>query len=214
MMPADGDARRARRTRAVAAASAVWLCSVAVAACGGSSTTTPTQQAHPTPVPPETATTRTGSGVISSAAPGAQHASGGAASPTSGNTGFKPTLAPAQTPPLNPCTLISAADAQAIVGAALVTKSEAPLGPTCILSFKGQHADVTLAIERIGLTSTVHVMRSPRRVTIGGFRAYCGTLGMQTLLVSLGQGRVLDVTAPSCTIATALAAKALAGLRT
>jgi hypothetical protein len=118
--------------------------------------------------------------------------------------------APAQAPPLNPCTLVTGARAQAIVGASLVSEREAPLGPTCILAFKGRRA-ITIAIESLPFSKTAGEMSKPTRVAIGGFRADCGSQGTQMLYVALSDGRVLNVTAP-CVLAEEFATKALSRL--
>ena len=119
--------------------------------------------------------------------------------------------APAQAPPLDPCRLVPASDAHEVAGASLISEKEAPLGPTCIFKFRGGRADVTLAIERLSFSSVTRQMKHATKVSIRGFRAYCGTLGTQMLYVSLADSRVLNVTAP-CPLAKALAVAALSRL--
>jgi hypothetical protein len=114
-------------------------------------------------------------------------------------------------PPLNPCTLVSGSEAQAIVGASLRASKEAPLGPTCVFNFKGSHPVITLAIESLSFQKTVRHMKKSTRLAVAGLEADCGNLGEQMLFVSLSGGRVLNVTAP-CPIARAFAVKALSHL--
>lgn len=109
----------------------------------------------------------------------------------------------------SPCGLISAKQAQAITGETLASKTEAPLGPTCIFAFHGQLSSVTLVIERAVIQTFLRQMPHPERVDVAGLPAYCGTLGSAVLLVALPKGGVLSVTAP-CPIARAFAARALA----
>ena len=114
-------------------------------------------------------------------------------------------------PPLNPCTLVSGSEAQAIVGASLRASKEAPLGPTCVFNFKGSHPVITLAIESLSFQKTIRHMKKSTRLAVEGLEADCGNLGEPMLFVSLSGGRVLNVTAP-CPIARAFAVKALGRL--
>jgi hypothetical protein len=108
----------------------------------------------------------------------------------------------------NPCVLITSAEAQSIIGSPITRVTEAPLGPTCILSVKGQRQTVTLAVESAAVAKQIHQMRKIQQVTVAGRRAYCGQLGRPMLDVQLSSGKILNVTAP-CAIAQALAAKAV-----
>jgi hypothetical protein len=166
------------------------------------------QKAHATPNPAETVT---GAGEAGSS--GHRKAPVGRFPGASGIRGRRrsPSLTePAQTPTLNPCTLVTGAQAQAIVGASVLSKKEAPLGPTCIFEFKGRPV-ITIAIESLPFAKTVGEMHKRTRVVIGGFHADCGTQGTQMLFVSLGRARVLNVSAP-CPLAKAFAIKALSHL--
>lgn len=113
---------------------------------------------------------------------------------------------------LNPCRLVSAAEAQAIVGAPIAGQLEAPLGPTCVYRLSGSSRQITLAIESLGFHQVTHEMTRPRPITVGHRRAYCGRLGTSMLFVPLRPGRVLNVTAP-CSTAQRFAALALSRLR-
>lgn len=127
----------------------------------------------------------------------------GSTSPITGGGG------PSATGKQSPCGPISAKQAQAITGETLVSKTVAPLGPTCIFKFHGRLSTVTLVVEGAAIQTFVRQMRRPERVDVAGLPAYCGTLGSTVLFVALPKGGVLSVTAP-CPIAQAFAAQALA----
>ena len=102
---------------------------------------------------------------------------------------------------------VSASAAQAIIGAPIVSLTEAPLGPTCVLKVKGER-QITIAVETQKIGAQVRYMHKRRQLVLGGHRAYCGILGRSMLDVKLSGGRILNVTAP-CSVAEALAARAL-----
>jgi hypothetical protein len=111
---------------------------------------------------------------------------------------------------VNPCALVSTATARAVVGARIISRIEAPLGPTCI--FKIAHGrQITIAVEQISFSSVRKELGKRKSVKVAGRPAYCSTRGMQTLFVSLHSGGVLNVTAP-CPVARRLAATALTRL--
>ncbi len=110
----------------------------------------------------------------------------------------------------NPCTLVSRAEAQKIVGKPVAEPTEAPQGPTCIYQAQGATSYITLAVEskdfsKIEPQSQLHGRMS---LTIAGHAAYCGTAGTQTLIVPLPNGKFMAVSAP-CPVAASFAAKAL-----
>ena len=113
----------------------------------------------------------------------------------------------------NPCTLVSKAEAQAIVRRPIATPQEAPLGPTCIYQPVGAKNFVTLAVESIDFARIRPHIRNLTRVDVRGRTAHCGTYGQPATFVALGRGRVLNVTAP-CAIGIRFAAKALPRLKT
>lgn len=111
---------------------------------------------------------------------------------------------------VDPCKLVTRAQAQAILGTALAAPREAPLGPTCI--YRGAHAFATLALQARSFKAlhaqqhSLHHFYGLRR------RAWCGgTAGATTLFVRVAPDRVLSVGAP-CMTAGRLAAHALATL--
>jgi hypothetical protein len=122
------------------------------------------------------------------------------------SVGERPSVLVPQGP--NPCVFISGAEAQSIIGSPIAGEKEAPLGPTCVFSFKGQRQTVTIAVESENVATQARYMRKRQRVTVSGHQGYCGVVGRPMLDVSLPGGKLLNVTAP-CSVAKALAAKAL-----
>ncbi len=110
--------------------------------------------------------------------------------------------------PLNPCTLVSVSQANAITGGAVLGRVEAPLGPTCIYHLGNAKSDVTVAIESMSFSQVAHQMRRRNSVVVNGRRGFCGSLGTQMLFLPLPGGRILNVTAP-CPQAQRFAAAAL-----
>jgi hypothetical protein len=104
----------------------------------------------------------------------------------------------------NPCRLVTAAQAQAIIGAPVSAQVEAPLGPTCIYQLRSSKPSVTLAVEMMSFRQATQHMAHKRSVSVAGHRGYCGKLGSQMLFVQLAGGLVLNVTAP-CSAAARLA---------
>jgi hypothetical protein len=109
---------------------------------------------------------------------------------------------------LDPCTLVSRSEAQAIIGGQIAAPQEAPLGPTCIYQRVGAKSAITLTVESIDFAKVSPLVRHRVRVQVAGRTAVCGDYGRPTTFVPLSGGRVLSITAP-CGIGTRLAAKAL-----
>jgi hypothetical protein len=114
-------------------------------------------------------------------------------------------------PALNPCKLVSLAEARAIVRSEIAAQTEAPLGPTCIYRAASAKRTVTMAIEAMPLPQAVRSMRGRTAVSVRGHNAYCGKLGAPMLFARVGDSQVLNVTAP-CEVAMRFAALALARL--
>jgi hypothetical protein len=191
---------------AAAAAAALLL-----SACGSSSTETGSSADHSpvqvaskvTPIPRPLGA---GADIVSSShtGPVKAHTPAGAIDDEVNASGAKT---------LNPCTLVSRAQAQAILGKPVGEPVNAPQGPTCIYKPQGAARTVTLAVESLHF-STVKPqsqLRDRMSVTVSGHTAYCGVAGDPTMILLLPAGRFLDVTAP-CPLAAAFAAKALAHL--
>ena len=111
---------------------------------------------------------------------------------------------------VDPCTLVTRAEAQAIVGKSVAAPIEAPQGPTCIYRADGGKSFITLAVESLAFSKVLpqSQLRDRISVTIAGHTAYCGNAGGQQLIVPLANGKFLAVSAP-CPIAAAFAKKAL-----
>jgi len=112
----------------------------------------------------------------------------------------------------NPCTFVSKAQAQAIVGRPIDALVEAPLGPTCIYQSPGAKSAITLTVESIDLTKIQPHIRNRRRVKVEGRTAWCGDYGQPMTLVPLAGRRVLDITAP-CAIGIRFAVIAMPRLK-
>lgn len=108
----------------------------------------------------------------------------------------------------NPCTLVSRAEAEAIVGGPIAAPQEAPLGPTCIYQPQGAEATVTLAVEAMDFAKLGSHVHNTTRARVAGHAAYCATYGETTTFVPLGGYRVLDIAAP-CGVGLRFAARAL-----
>lgn len=111
---------------------------------------------------------------------------------------------------LDPCTLVTREEAQAILGKPVGNPVDAPQGPTCVYSVSGAKAPVTLAVQALHFSTVKPQSQLQDRITlsVAGHTAYCGVAGTPTLIVPLSAGRFLSVAAP-CPIAASFAAKAL-----
>lgn len=107
----------------------------------------------------------------------------------------------------NPCMLVSAAQAQAITGKGVAVK-EAPLGPTCIYQVSGVTVPITIAVERLSVSTLKPHIKKLSQLNVGGRTAYCGVYGAAVTYVPLSGGRVIHVSAP-CAVGTKFAAAAL-----
>jgi hypothetical protein len=134
----------------------------------------------------------------------------GAATPASSGDDTSPP-GQQQTIGPNPCGLVSTATAQAVIGTRIASRTEAPLGPTCIFRLAHKKREITIAVESMSFSAATRDLGKPKRVTVAGRPGICSTHGMHTLFVSLHSGSVLNVTAP-CGVAKRLAAKALTRL--
>ena len=112
----------------------------------------------------------------------------------------------------NPCTLVSRAEAQAIVGRAIDAPVEAPLGPTCIYQPAGTKSFITMTIESIDLSVIERHIRNRTQLKVSGRTALCGAYGQPTTFVPFPNGRALAITGP-CAIGIRFAAQALPRLR-
>ena len=111
----------------------------------------------------------------------------------------------------NPCTLVSQADAEALIGGPIAAPREAPLGPTCIYQPVHGKNSITLSVESINFSKIKPHMRKVTQFTVRGHAGYCGRYGQTMTFVPLAGGRVLNITAP-CSVGTPLAERAIARL--
>jgi hypothetical protein len=130
-------------------------------------------------------------------------------SPNSRSTGGQEASEPSvEEGAIEPCSLVSEDEAASILEGN-VNVTEGLQGPTCIYSKHGSNLQVA-----VGVTETTplpNLRRRPdkaSRVQVGDHTGWCLRYGSSSLEVPLGDGRVLDVTAP-CATATRFAALAL-----
>lgn len=107
-----------------------------------------------------------------------------------------------------PCTLVSKATAQALIGAPILQPLEAPQGPTCIYRTASGSRFVTVAVQTVDFQKLRKQLTQRQRVNVANRTGYCGKLGRSVLYVPLSAGRVLSVAAP-CGLASRFAAKAV-----
>lgn len=105
---------------------------------------------------------------------------------------------------LNPCTLVSRAQAAAVSGLDLGAGVEAPLGPTCVYQAGKSGSEITVALEILDVEQARRGLHNPERLTIKGRAAFCGGATRKTLVVPVRPGQVLTVSAP-CRVAAQLA---------
>lgn len=114
----------------------------------------------------------------------------------------------------SPCSLVTRAQARAIVRAPVDALVEAPQGPTCIYqsqdTVKGA-SFVTLAVQSAEIDRLKRQLSDRRSVAVSGRTAYCGRYGQPQLHLPLSGGRVLTVSA-RCPVAKRFANTALAQL--
>lgn len=107
----------------------------------------------------------------------------------------------------NPCALVPAAQAQAILGGH-VSAQEAPLGPTCIYQSSDHRNFVTLSVQVAALAQLKPHIRNLTKLEVDGRTGYCGVYGQATVFVPITNRRILTIAAP-CDIGRNFAAKAL-----
>jgi hypothetical protein len=205
-MGREAERRRRPGTRLLWAASAV-AAALLIAACGSSSSSTTATTGSAVATGAAHTDAVTNGVVVHRPAPGTGGAAVNDDNPGQADSGKRGPSAS------DPCTLVSKAEAQAIVGGSIATPQEAPLGPTCIYQPEGAKTQVTLTVESLDFAQIRAQLHDRRRVRIGGRIAYCGDYGLPTTFVPLSGGRVLSITAP-CAVGTRFAAKALPRLRT
>ena len=109
--------------------------------------------------------------------------------------------------PAHPCSLVTKAQARAILGRPVVEPLQAPQGPTCIYRSTRGKQFVTLAVQEASLAQLRKQLSASRSVRVAGTTGYCGRSGRPMLYLPVSSGHVLSVAA-ACDIATRFAAKA------
>jgi hypothetical protein len=107
-----------------------------------------------------------------------------------------------------PCSLVTKAQAQSIIGVPILEPLEAPQGPTCIYQSKTRKQYVTLTVQNTDFAHLKAQVRKRREVAVSTRTAVCGTYGRPMLYLPLNGGRVLSV-AGRCGIASRFAATAV-----
>jgi hypothetical protein len=119
--------------------------------------------------------------------------------------------APKQGKTNNPCTLVTKAQAQKILGGKLLDPVSVPQGPTCVYRSHANRLYATISIQAQSFTALRKQLHRAQRVDIAQHHAYCGTYGRPVLYLPLSGGRVLSVAA-QCDTAVRLARRAGARL--
>ena len=110
--------------------------------------------------------------------------------------------------PQNPCSLISRAQLTRAAHARVLKLTDAPLGPTCIVRFKGWKQDLTIALQTSNVKQQVKLLEKRKSYKIAKHKAYCGKLGGVTFIVQLNANRSLVIDGP-CATAERIALKAV-----
>jgi len=144
------------------------------------------------------------------AAPGrANEAAGGSAAPSFAKLVERQSSKPRSR--FTPCSLVTRAQAGAILGGPVLVPREAPQGPTCIYRTRTGDDFITLAVEQLSFSGLRRQQRRERPVEVAGRSAFCGAHGQPMLYVQISRERVLSVAAP-CPVAKRFATRAVARL--
>jgi hypothetical protein len=107
-----------------------------------------------------------------------------------------------------PCSLVTKAQARAIIGAAILEPLQAPQGPTCIYQTKTGKPYVTLTVQTTSYERLQEQVRRSRSVGVAKRRGVCGSYGRPVLYLPISGGRVLSIGA-ACDMASRFAAAAI-----
>jgi hypothetical protein len=108
----------------------------------------------------------------------------------------------------SPCSLVSADQAQDILGAEIEAPLEAPQGPTCIYRTTAGDDFITLAVQTVDFDRLRGQIDRRERIEVGDRTAYCGFHGRAVLYAAVSDGRVLSI-AGRCSVAREFATRAL-----
>lgn len=109
---------------------------------------------------------------------------------------------------VNPCSLVSGAEAAAILSAPVARPVEEPMGPTCVYRTTSGTATVTVSIQTLDVNQVRPLMQDVVVAAEAGHTTYCGNYGQPTLLAPLTRPSALEIVAP-CPVAQQFAARAL-----
>lgn len=109
---------------------------------------------------------------------------------------------------VNPCSLVSGAEAAAILSAPVARPVEEPMGPTCVYRTTSGTATVTVSIQTLDVNQVRPLMQNVVVAAEAGHTTYCGNYGQPTLLAPLTRPSALEIVAP-CPVAQQFAARAL-----
>jgi hypothetical protein len=109
---------------------------------------------------------------------------------------------------INPCTLVTQAQARAFTHRPVAAPTLAPLGPTCIYHELSANTQITLAVQSTAFSKLKPHIHRLSQFTIAGRTAYCGVYGSPVTYVLLAANRILSILAP-CDVGTKFAAVAL-----
>jgi hypothetical protein len=110
-----------------------------------------------------------------------------------------------------PCSLVTRAQARAILGQPVLLPSEAPQGPTCIYRAAKGKGFVSLAVQPASYAKAKRNLDKPTKVDLGSRTGVCGKYGQSMLYAPLSGGRMLTVAA-ECGVAKQFAARAVRSL--
>jgi hypothetical protein len=110
-----------------------------------------------------------------------------------------------------PCSLVTRAQARAILGQPVLLPSEAPQGPTCIYRAAKGKGFVSLAVQPASFAKAKRNLQKATKVDLGTRTGVCGKYGQTMLYAPLPQGRMLTVAA-ECSVAKRFAAQAVRSL--
>lgn len=209
-------------------ASAAAAATLAVAACGSGAgapqaSTAPGSPANPLQGQEQPTGIPSGKHRGAVAAAGTARSNEGAASGHAGaatgtpdaNAGYQKLVEQQPRKPrhrFTPCSLVTQAQARAIVGGPVKTPLEGAQGPTCIYRTTHSAGFITVAVQHQEYPAMARQLRNRKRVTVGSRTAVCGSRGRPTVLVALSGGRVLNVAAP-CEVGRRFALKAVQRLQ-
>ena len=109
----------------------------------------------------------------------------------------------------SPCSLVTRAQARAIIGAPVQLPFQAPQGPTCLYRAAKGKGLVTVAVQDVEFRKLAGRVQQATKVKLAGRTGTCGQSGQPTLYLPLSGGRVLTVGSAPCDVAKRFASQAV-----